>query len=266
MKTAERMNCKICKSTSALFGETQILNKYLIRYFRCESCSFIQTENPYWLDEAYSDAITKSDIGLIGRNLQMAAPTRKLILTCLDPKGKFIDYGGGYGIFTRLMRDQGFDFYRHDPICKNLFADGFDAGPNINYTLLTAWEVFEHLENPLADIEEMLSYSHNLFFSTILLPAIPQPLGEWWYYGVEHGQHIAFYSRKSLQVIAQKFGLKIHFSNGLLHFMGDPVLNPILIKFAFMKRLKWLQGMIQKNAPPSLLANDFQTLTGRPLT
>lgn len=257
------MNCKICKSASALFGEAIVLNKHLVRYLRCESCGFMQTEKPYWLDEAYSEAITKSDIGLIGRNLQMAATTRKLILTCFEPTGKFIDYGGGYGIFTRLMRDQGFDFYRHDPLCKNLFADGFDASMNVNYALLTAWEVFEHLENPLAEIEKMLSYSHNLFFSTILLQTTPEPLEQWWYYGLEHGQHIAFYSRKSLQVIAQKFGLKIHFSNGSLHFIGDPDLNPMLIKLAFTDRLKRLQKMIQKPAPPSLLASDFQSLTGK---
>jgi hypothetical protein len=259
------MNCKICKSTSALFGEAKILNKYLVCYFRCECCGFIQTENPYWLDEAYSETITKSDIGLIGRNLQMAYPTRKLILTCFDPTDKFIDYGGGYGIFVRLMRDQGFDFYRHDPLCKNLFADGFDASPNINYTLVTAWEVFEHLADPLTEIEKMLSYSRNFFFSTTLLPITPQPLDQWWYYGLEHGQHIAFYTHESLQVIAQKFGLKVHFTNGSLHFIGDPDLNPILIKFAFTERLKRLQKMIQKPAPPSLLASDFQALTGKVL-
>jgi hypothetical protein len=260
------MKCKICQSASPLFGEAKILNKYLVRYFRCESCGFIQTEDPYWLDEAYSEAITKSDIGLISRNLQMIDPTKKLILTCFEPTGKFIDYGGGYGIFTRLMRDHGFDFYRHDPLCKNLFADGFDAEPNINYTLLTAWEVFEHLENPLVEIEKMLSYSPNLVFSTMLLQNIPQPLDQWWYYGLEHGQHIGLYSRKSLQVIAQKFGLKIHFSNRSLHFMGDPALNPILIKFAFTNRLNRLQRIIQKSAPPSLLTSDFQTLTGKTLT
>jgi hypothetical protein len=260
------MKCKICGSLSTLFDKTTVLKKHPAEYYWCKNCGFMQTETPHWLDEAYSESITRSDIGLIGRNLQMAASTRKLILTCFEPTDKFIDYGGGYGMFTRLMRDQGFNFHHHDPLCKNLFADGFDASTNTSYTLLTAWEVFEHLEDPLAEIDKMLTYSHNLFFSTILLPTKPAPLDQWWYYGVEHGQHIAFYSRESLQVIAKKFGLKIHFSNGSLHFMGNSTFKPILIKFAFANRPNWLQKIIQKKAPPSLLASDFQTLTGKTLT
>lgn len=172
------MKCKICQSSTCIFGETQILNKYPARYFRCQNCGFIQTEDSYWLEDAYSETITKSDIGLIGRNLQMAAHTKKLLLTCFEPKEKFIDYGGGYGMFVRMMRDQGFDFYRYDPLCKNMFAEGFDANPNANYTLLTAFEVFEHLSEPLAEIEKMLSFSRNLFFSTLLLPKPPKPINE----------------------------------------------------------------------------------------
>ncbi|CAG0956526.1 hypothetical protein ANAEL_00374 [Anaerolineales bacterium] len=259
------MKCRICSLSTTLFDEAVVLKKYRVKYYWCENCGFMQTEKPYWLDEAYSRAITKSDIGLIGRNLQMVTPTRKLILTCLEPTDKFVDYGGGYGIFTRLMRDQGFDYYRHDPLCENLFAGGFEASSNIRYTLLTAWEVFEHLENPLDEIEEMLSYSHNLFFSTVLLSTSLEPLDQWWYYGLEHGQHIAFYSHKTLQIIAQKFRLKTHFSDGRLHFIGDPAVPPFLIKLAFSERLSWLQKRMQRTAPPSLLASDFQALTGKVL-
>ena len=121
------MNCKICKHSTQLFGTGKLLNKYSVAFHQCEQCGFMQAENPYWLDKSYSNAITKSDIGMLGRNLQMTDVTKRLILMCFPVTGKFIDYGGGYGIFVRLMRDQGFDFYRHDPLCENLFADGFEA-------------------------------------------------------------------------------------------------------------------------------------------
>lgn len=257
------MKCKICQSSTRLFGEAKILNKYPARYFRCEDCGFIQTEGYRWLEEAYSETITKSDIGLIGRNIQMAAHTKKILLTCFEPKEKFIDYGGGYGMFVRMMRDQGFDFYRYDPLCKNLFAEGFDANLNTNYTLLTAFEVFEHIQEPLAEIEKMLSFSRNLFFSTVLLPKPPKPINEWWYYGLEHGQHISFYTLESLHFIAQKFNLKNHYSNGSLHFMGDPLINPLLIKITFGRRFRWLQKIIAKPAQPSLLASDYHIVTGK---
>jgi len=259
------MNCKICASNSAPFGKAKLLNKYLVSYFRCDSCGFIQTETPYWIEEAYSEAITRSDIGLISRNLEMAEYTKKLILTCLDPAGKFVDYGGGYGIFTRLMRDQGFDFYRFDPLCRNLFSEGYDADPLDHFTLLTAFEVFEHLQDPLADIEKMLSLSQDFYFTTRLLPGLPEPLENWWYYGLEHGQHISFYTPAALGAIAQKFALKILFSNGVLHLMGKSSINPILIKITFSSRLKWLRKIVQKRTPASLLASDYKSLTGKPL-
>ena len=257
------MHCRVCQSSSVSFGKAKILDKYLVSYYRCEKCGFIQTEDPYWLEEAYSEAITQSDVGLIRRNLQMAAQTQNFLSTCFDQHGKFVDYGGGYGIFARLMRDNGFDFYHYDPLCNNLFAEGFDATPNMNYALLTAWEVFEHLQNPLAEIEKMLSFSRNLLFSTILLPKIPKPLNEWWYYGIEHGQHISFYSIETLRIIAQKFNLKVLYSNGSLHFMGKANINPFLIRIALDRRLCWLRKLISKPAPLSLIENDYHTITGK---
>src|ERR1700721_2998341 len=61
--------CKICEKRSVYFGETEVLRKYCVRYFRCESCGFMQTEAPYWLEEAYSSAIAKQDVGAMERNL-----------------------------------------------------------------------------------------------------------------------------------------------------------------------------------------------------
>ena len=178
------MKCHICNSHSKTFDNALIINKYKINYFQCTKCGFIQTEEPYWLAESYSSAITQSDIGLIGRNISLAERTRNFIVTCLNPKQSFVDYGGGYGIFTRIMRDKGFDFFHYDPLCQNNFALGFEAEFNIDYSLLTAWEVFEHLVDPLQEIAKMLRFSHTILFSTLLLSSPPKPLNKWWYYGL----------------------------------------------------------------------------------
>lgn len=259
------MKCKICGSNATVFGKSEILGKHPAAFYRCDQCGFMQTETPYWLEEAYSDTITKSDIGLVSRNLKLSDMTQRLILAYFDPTQKFIDYGGGYGLFVRLMRDQGFDFYRHDPLCKNLFAEGFEASPGVNFALLTAWEVFEHLQNPLPEIEQMISYSPNLLFSTLTLPKEPKPLDEWWYYGLEHGQHVSFYSSESLHVIARKFNLKVHYSKGSIHFIGDKSINPRLIRILFDHRLNWLKKFFIKSAPPSLLASDYHAISGNTL-
>jgi hypothetical protein len=43
-----------------------------------------------------------------------------------DANNRFIDYGGGYGLFVRLMRDAGFDYYWFDKFCDNVLSKGFE--------------------------------------------------------------------------------------------------------------------------------------------
>ncbi|MGL5508702.1 MAG: hypothetical protein ACRDB1_03735, partial [Microcoleaceae cyanobacterium] len=66
------MKCHICQSESPWFFQTKVLNKYDVNYWQCNYCQFVQTDSPYWLDEVYSRAITRSDDGLIFRNLMLA--------------------------------------------------------------------------------------------------------------------------------------------------------------------------------------------------
>jgi hypothetical protein len=106
--------CNNCEFPNELFGTGRVLNKYDVRFFRYPACGFIQTETPYWLEEAYSKAIASSDIGYVGRNVRMARVTRALISLAFAANKRFVDYGGGYGMFVRLMRDAGFDFWRYD--------------------------------------------------------------------------------------------------------------------------------------------------------
>jgi len=164
-----------------------------------------------------------------------------------------------------LMRDSGFDFYRYDPLCENLFSEGFEAKSGPRYDLLTAWEVFEHLPSPLEEVEKILSFSHTIFFSTLLLPPSPKPLDEWWYYGLEHGQHVGFYSYRSLQVLAEKFNLRLYYSNGTYHLLSNLVINPILVKLTFSRRLGFLRKLLAKQQPVSLLEQDYQKVTGKKL-
>lgn len=217
--------CNICESPNELFGTGQILNKYDVRFFRCLRCGFVQTETPYWLEEAYSTAIVTSDIGYVGRNVRMSRVTRALISLAFDPSKRFADYGGGYGMFVRLMRDAGFDFWRYDKHCENLFAQGFDldgtsAMKPAEFELVTAFEVFEHLVDPRKELEQMLRLSPAIFFSTVILPEPAPALGSWWYYVLEHGQHIALYTIRSLEILGEKFNLRLYTNGESLHVLS----------------------------------------------
>ena len=83
---------------------------------------------------------------------------------------------------------------------------GFEHKTNTTYKAITAFEVFEHLDNPEEKLKDMLTYTDNIVFSTELIPD-QTPDKDWWYYAFSHGQHIAFYHKNSLLHLAQKNGL-----------------------------------------------------------
>ena len=191
--------CRVCNKTVEAIFSTVLLQKHSAQFFKCSQCGYVQTEDPHWLEEAYESTITDSDTGMIIRNLWFRNITTTLIYFLFNNKGKFLDCGGGYGVFVRLMRDAGFDFYWQDKHTENLFAKGFvfPVSEKLTIELLTCFETFEHFVEPVTELENLLSISQNILLSTEFIPEPTPPPGEWWYYGVEHGQHIGFFRKKT---------------------------------------------------------------------
>jgi hypothetical protein len=221
------MNCKICNADAPLFCEGEILRKYKMKYYKCSSCGFVQTEEPYWLNEAYNSAIAQLDIGLIERNQYFVGIVEKLILMFYPKTANYLDYGGGYGAFVRMMRDKGFSFYRYDTYCENIFANHFDMSdaPVKKFDIVTAFEVFEHLKNPMEEISKMLALGDTIFFSTILTTEQPQQFMDWWYRAPLSGQHIAFYTKESLEYIAKKLAKKLYSNGSNFHVLTNVDIN-----------------------------------------
>jgi len=246
------MKCKICAAEAVHFANARILDKYDIDYFQCQNCGFVQTEEPYWLEEAYTNVIANSDVGLVFRNTQFAKITSNIIFSVFTHDKKFVDYGGGYGLFVRMMRDAGFDFYWYDKYCQNIFAKGVEAevAENREYELLTAFEVFEHFVNPLEEIPNLLKLSRNILFSTELLPENNPKPGEWWYYSLSDGQHIAIYTTKALSILAEQFGLNFYSNGANLHLITSKTIPPILFEnLAYCER--------PETKKPSLIQQDY---------
>ena len=258
--------CTVCSAEALeIFSRSVVLKRYEARFFLCRACGFVCSEEPFWLEEAYAEAITGSDVGLVQRNIQLAAVATVLISTFFARAGRFIDYAGGYGMFVRLMRDNGFMFSWHDKYCRNEFARGFegdaDAGP---YELLTAFEVFEHLVDPVAELSAMLAYSDSILFTTQLLPEpAPRP-EEWWFYGLEHGQHISFFTRTSLEVLGARFGLKLYTNGRSMHLLTKRRLNGGL--FALLARYNVSRFLSPFCHGKSLLPSDYHAVTGGDLS
>lgn len=214
------MKCKICNTENHACFQGNLLNKYDVQYYHCKTCDFLQTEEPYWLEEAYSRPINLSDTGYMVRNLLYSNRLTILLYLLFEKNDTFLDYAGGYGVFVRLMRDVGFDFYWSDKYTKNLFAAGFEWDNALGVDAITSFEAFEHFINPLDEIFKLVNISKTIIFSTELLPnPIPKP-NDWWYYGLDHGQHISFYSENTFNYVAKKFGLK-YYRVGSLHILTN---------------------------------------------
>jgi len=216
------VSCRLCGVSTRPIGRQRLLDKYDVEYFSCPRCDLIQTELPYWLDEAYAQAISRLDTGAVTRN-QMSARLTAVIATLLElpANARCLDYGGGHGVFVRMMRDLGREFRWFDKYAENHYALGFEGDVTAHYALVTAFEVLEHFADVRGDLEQLFASQPDHVLVGTVLHAGHQP--GWWYYLLESGQHVAFYSRRTMAWIAEKFGYDVIAGNDYSLFVRRPL-------------------------------------------
>lgn len=242
--------CPICGHEGNQVFENMILHKYTVAYYQCPHCRLLYTEEPYWLDEAYEEAIVGTDTGLMQRNISFCVLVNTLIRKFYASGKQFLDYGGGYGIFVRLMRDAGHPFKWIDKYSENLVAKGFEYEKG-KIELLTAFELFEHFDRPRQEFENLLNYSHNILLSTTIYGRGEEfPQADWWYYAPHAGQHIAFYHEKTFVYLAQKYQLNYYQISDNLHLLTEKKLSDwkfrLLIKSRLGKVYQYAQWFLSK--------------------
>lgn len=249
------MPCPICGGKREQTHEALVLQRHEVSYWKCRECEFWGTEEATWLDEAYSDAIGAADTGLVGRNVNLAK--RIPLLLARMARGRqsaFVDWAGGYGLFVRLMRDRGFNFYWQDDYATNILAGphAFQEAAHTAVPVVTAIEVLEHVQDPISFIRRVLTETRceTIIFTTQLHDASYDPL--WWYLAPEGGQHISFYSRKTLTKIAEVVGMNVH-SCGGIHMLTSRKISPF--EYAFIVKVahrlplstRWLGSLTQSD-------------------
>lgn len=223
--------CSFCDVASPVFQVAIVLGDREATYRRCPSCAHVWVEAPAWLAAAHADsnAIASLDTGIVERNIWLTDTCTALFRSFLRA-GRIVDYGGGTGLFTRMMRDRGFDCRWWDPWCENHFARGFEADPDDVFDAATCSEVVEHSPAPMALLATLAGRAGNILLTTDLIPAETPALGDWSYYAPETGQHVSFLSRRALEVAAERLGLALS-SAGNLHVLGPDRIPEWFLRF-----------------------------------
>jgi hypothetical protein len=241
----------------------RVLSRYEAIFDYCHTCGFLRARQPNWLREAYATAISAADTGLVSRNISVARKLTSVLYFLFNERGKgrYLDIAGGYGILTRLMRDNGLDFYWSDKYCDNLMARGFEYHPDLApCRAVTAIEIMEHLEDPAAFVCEALKYAQagTFIFTTELFEGPPPVPGQWWYYSFETGQHISFFQYRTLEVLARRLGLTLA-SGGGLHVFSRNRISSLALAVYGGRASRLIEPILQKRLK-GLTMQDHETL------
>jgi hypothetical protein len=228
------MRCSTCHLALHPLFTISIRNIYLATLKECPSCGISQFENPNrWLEDAYKTPITSTDTGLVARNLNLKSQSAALLYYLFGNNGAFLDVAGGTGLYVRLMRDIGFNFFYYDKYATNIHARGFEVEPHFfrEISALTMFETLEHIENPSTFLADLISkfQPEAIFFTTELIPESGiDP--SWWYLAPKDGQHITFYTASALSKLANSISMEF-FTCNQLHFFAKPALITAIRKY-----------------------------------
>jgi ADP-heptose:LPS heptosyltransferase len=212
--------CRYCGAATRRIFTARVLKRYDVAYYQCPSCRLVQTEEPYWLEEAYKNPIGELDTWQLERSLYASVAVQSLLPQLGIEHPRVLDYGAGYGMLVRLLRNAGIEAYWSDRYAPNLFAQGcqWDGTP---VDLVTCFEVAEHFVEPAIEFDELLSRGRTVLLSTVLLPDPPPPPDAWEYYALDGGQHVALYTLDTLRAIARRFGVQLWSNGHNLHVLSD---------------------------------------------
>lgn len=257
-RIADALLCRACGNVAVEWCKGPLLN-LTVRYMRCPHCEYLQTEYPHWLERAYASSINASDTGIMARNLMNVKVVLATLLAMRDLGMRVVDFAGGYGILTRLLRDIGVDAAWSDQYSSNLLARGFEhAGEPAR--LVTAFEAFEHFVEPAAELDKMLALAPNVLLSTQIVPEPPPVPGQWWYYGSEHGQHIGFFAVRTLQELAARRGRYFISDGRFYHLMTERRMSATLWHCCL--RLRRLSGFLAARVLESKTIEDHVRIAG----
>jgi hypothetical protein len=216
--------CKVCggeaksfdiidfnKSCEAYpFGVSAIPVTYRI----CEQCHFIFTNFfDDFADNQWRTYIYNDDYAAIDPQYRIVRPRANARIISAALFGRKagtigLDFGGGNGMTTRLLRAKGWAFDSYDPYgVTEMLQERIGR-----YNFCSAIEVFEHAPDPVRSLEAIVNKASPSELMIMIGTTVHDGLVSdksrlsWWYAAPRNG-HVSLYSRKSLQLLGETFGL-----------------------------------------------------------
>jgi len=228
--------CKICGSAAPLFGVVDFhqscvgirgvqfrLSGVPIYYRRCGNCSFLFTDAfDDWTVEQFKTHIYNEEYKLVDPDYSDMRPRENAgaVVRLWGPlrrETRVLDFGGGNDTLCTVLREAGFAAaVTYDPIVPQ-----YAERPAGKFDLVTSFETFEHLPDPLAGIRSIVELAADpglIFFSTLLQPAdFDQQRLNWWYVGPRNG-HVSLFSKQALSMAWERHGYRVATLGDNYHF------------------------------------------------
>lgn len=249
--------CRLCDASLVHEFSLEILTHHNVKYFKCEKCLSLQTEFPYWLEEAYDEKNPSMlDTGAAQRNLHNLAAC--FSISKIFKVVNVLDIGGGDGLLCRLLRDHNINCFVKDKFILPTYSNGFSDQNFDTPDLITAFEVLEHFANPKLDLNELFNLNpNNLLFSTGIYS---NQGSDWWYLSPEgRGRHVFFYSKTALQFIAEKYNYSLIISGGFIFFTKETnMLKSFLTRIMLSGKICRIMKAVVMLLPTKGIWNDYQ--------
>jgi hypothetical protein len=230
------MKCPICrgqavphdvvdfnKSCEEKHGKFLPLSGEPIYYNLCHECGFCFAPSMYdWTAEMFAEKVYNDDYIKVDPEYAESRPRSNAdFMSWLFPNFpagcRHLDYGGGNGALSRILRQRGWDSTSYDPFA-NRDVDPATLG---RFDLISAFEVFEHFPDVRACLDSIVQRMRQpsvLLFGTLVSDGSIRPNERlsWWYAAPRNG-HVNLFTNRSLRTLAKQYGFTFATASADMH-------------------------------------------------
>jgi SAM-dependent methyltransferase len=197
--------CKICSSFATAITDTKTKKIY----HKCLRCSYIFLDEAFYVDEVkekkhydkHHNSFESSGYVKMFEDLIEAFVTPHI-----DSIESALDFGCGEGeVLPILLERSRIECDRYD-----IFYFPQKIYEDKKYDLILSTEVFEHLQNPLEVLKELLLHTREggyLLLMSAFHPNNDEEFFKWWY--IRDITHIGFFNIATFEYIANELNLEI---------------------------------------------------------